>query len=117
MEVVKPMMLERYVRSSGGRARRFDPGNFRELGNIGGITRQVAPMFSAVRSDLQIAIVGARPDHSSLRGRLGDSDYRAMIFRGRVLGPHRADALLLFRIVGGEVRADGRPRLPEICGF
>src|SRR5216684_1210974 len=74
-------------------------------------------MFSAVCSELQIAIVSTRPNHASLHGRLSDSDYRAMIFRSRVLGPHGADALLLFRIVGAEVWADGRPRLPEIRGL
>jgi hypothetical protein len=66
-------------------ARRFeaaDPGAVRQAGDA---AADQAPFLAVVFGDLDVAVVGADPDHLLVQGRLTDCEDRAVILGGGVV--------------------------------
>src|SRR5258706_15436082 len=91
-----------------------DPG---VAGQSANVTNGVCPGLAAIAGNLQIAVVSSRPDHTGVLWGLSDRINRGMHFRGGIVhgDPARLFLLLLFRIVGGEIRRDALPRLSMIA--
>src|SRR4029079_3406006 len=92
-----------------------DPG---VLGDAGDVGDGVGPRLAAVSRHLDVAIVGAGPDHAGVFRRLGDGvDGRVHLGRG-VVDRDAAGLLLLLllRVVRGQVGGELLPRLAVVLG-
>src|SRR5438105_2196653 len=115
--VAKAVQIERREDSSGIEVTGIDVRHPRRLRQTSDVADDIGPRFPAVTRELQIPVVGARPNYVRIPGRFRDRvDRRVHLGRG-VVDSHTARLLLqLFGwIVGGEIRRDAIPRLTEVA--
>ena len=99
--------------------RRLDTGDVRLLRDTGNLIDNVGPAVAAVAADLQVAVVGADPEHARHHRRLPDRDDvaergGAVVLRGhRRLAIHTHDRPIVSADVPGEVWG-GHPRVATI---
>src|SRR6185436_19419054 len=91
-----------------------DPGAARYAGQV---ARHVRPGFAAVARHLEVAVVGAGPDHVPVSGRLADRIDRRVVLGGGVVHREAAglELLLQLGVVGGEIGRDLLPRLALVA--
>src|SRR5690348_694362 len=93
------------------------------FGHAGGLRYNVLPGFSAVARDLQVAVVGADPEHVGGERRFAQSGDRriflnAVVARQSILvGYFAADGEFVAVHAGGQVAAEARPGISAIGGF
>src|SRR5207247_3161460 len=108
---------ERGVDRSWSEMPRLDRRHPRVLGEAGDVADDVRPRFPAVTRDLQVAVIGPRPDYLAVPRRLRDRvNRRVHLGRGVVDGDAaRLLLLLLQRIVGRQIGRDTIPGLSKIA--
>src|SRR5690348_13941563 len=96
---------------------RLDARHPRILWQAGDVADDVRPALAAVARDLEIAIVGADPDHLRILRRLADGVDRRVHLGVRVVDGDAAGLLLLLLrgIVRREVGRDALPRLAKVA--
>src|SRR3954468_14389403 len=116
-KVVQPMLIDRDVdgrRIRGGCGNRGEP---RELRRAGNVRRDVGPALPAVARQLQVPVVGSRPDDVGIAWTLGDRDDRAVKLGARVVDRNRpAAGTLLVLVIGSEIGTDDVPRRATVAG-
>ena len=113
--VIHEMALERRVGHARCRARGLDVrhDSFRAKGRH--VAVDASPCLSIVTRDMQVAVVGARPDQAALHRRLGHAVQRVVVLGRRGLLQHRTTGETLSRrIVLRQVGRDDVPRAAEI---
>ena len=95
-KVVEHVTIESYISNPFARARRFDARNGRVRGKVRHVANNVGPVFSAIRRDLQIAVIRSRPNLTFLRRGLGETNYCFVILGARVFDGYRSTGILLF---------------------
>ena len=115
--IAKGMSIKRGVSGAGIEVAGLHPVHPRILRQAGNVADDIGPGLAAVARELKIAIVRADPDQPLLLGRFADGINRGVHFRRRIVHRHSAGLflLLLFRIVGGQVRRNAIPCLAVIA--
>ena len=94
--------------------RGVDPTNHTVHGPIGEIVRDVLPTPAVVPADVDLAVVGARPEHALLDRRLVEGVDHAAILHTQVVGCESAAYPLSALVVGREIGADLVPALATV---
>ena len=115
LEVVEFMPIHSNICSVGIVRRRIDEADSAPLGHL---RRDIRPMLSVVRRDMNKSIICARPQGSFFHRRLSEGKDSVVIFNRSNVISQRATAWLLFRfIVARQITADLCPALSVIGRF